>query len=219
MMTTIELLKKKAASAALDYIEDEIILGVGTGSTIQHLIDALPQVKHKLQGCVASSLRTAQALRALNLPVYDLPTVDGVDLYIDGADEVTMSGTMIKGGGGALTREKILAISARRFICIADDSKLVNALGAFPVAVEVLPMARSLVGRALVNLGGTPMYREGYLTDNGNIILDVYDLDLTDPLQVETQIKQITGVVESGLFIKRPADRVLIAKQDGVMSI
>lgn len=217
-MTPTERLKIKVAHAALEHIEDDSIVGIGTGSTVQCLIQVLSEVKHKLQGCVASSLRTAHALREHGIPVYDLPAVGAVDLYIDGADEVTTSRTMIKGGGGALTREKILAVAANRFICIVDNTKYVKKLGVFPVAVEVLPMARSLVGRELVKLGGTPMYREGFVTDNGNIILDVYDLDLSSPLQMEENLKQITGVVESGLFIKRRADIVLVAGEQGVTS-
>jgi ribose 5-phosphate isomerase A len=216
-MSEANALKATVACKALEYIQDDSIVGIGTGSTVSYLIQALSQIKHRLQGCVASSLRTAKALQDIGIPVYDLPTVGTLDLYIDGADEVTSSREMIKGGGGALTREKILAVSAHHFICIVDESKWVRALGRFPVAVEVLPMARSLVGRELVKLGGTPMYREGYLTDNGNLILDVYDLDLRCPMEMEARINQIVGVVENGLFIKRSADTVLVAKKEGVL--
>lgn len=211
-------LKTKVAEAALDYLQDVAILGIGTGSTVDCLIQLLPRVQSKIEACVASSLRTGNALKSLGIPVYELSAIGELPLYIDGADEVTHERVMIKGGGGALTREKILASAASRFICLVDASKVVNRLGAFPVAVEVLPMARSFVGRELVKLGGTPAYRTHYVTDNGNIILDVHDLDLSEPLSMEKRIKAISGVVDSGLFIERSADIVLVANEDGVIS-
>ncbi len=212
------VLKEKVAKAALPYLEGESMIGMGTGSTVECLIQLLPSIRSKIEGCVASSERTANALRAIGIPVYDLSAVGELSLYVDGADEVTSERLMIKGGGGALTREKILACASQHFLCLVDASKVVKQLGAFPVAVEVLPMARSFVGRELVKLGGTPVYRTHCTTDNGNLILDVHDLDLSQPLQMETAIKQIPGVVESGLFIKRPADTVLVAHQDRVSS-
>lgn len=211
MMVSSDFLKEKAAQAAVDYIRDDSIVGVGTGSTVGYFIAALSCIKNKIQGCVASSLRTVEALRRADIPVYELSMVDHLNIYIDGADEVTANRTMIKGGGGALTREKILATVAEKFICIVDQSKLVKTLGAFPIAVEVLPMARSFVGREIIKLGGDPVYREQFLTDNGNIILDVHHLDLINPMAMEEKLKQIPGVVENGLFIKRAADLVLVA--------
>lgn len=209
-------LKKQVAKAALEHLDDVSVLGIGTGSTVAYFIQALADIKHCIEGCVASSDSTAEALRAVGLPVIDLAVADPLALYIDGADEVTPHKSMIKGGGGALTREKIIANAARQFICLVDDSKCVNRLGAFPVAVEVLPMARSLVARALVKLGGDPVYREGFVTDNGNYILDVFNLNLDEPMAIEDAINILPGVVENGLFAKRPADKVLVARSRGV---
>ena len=212
-----EQLKVNVAEAALAYLDDYSIIGVGSGSTINCFIDALASVKHRLDGCVASSRATALRLRSVGIPVVDLSIAEPLELYVDGADEVTVRRDMIKGGGGALTREKIIATAAREFLCLVDESKLVQHLGKCPVAVEVIPLARSLVGRELVKLGGNPVYREHCVTDNGNIILDVSFLDLIDPLLMEQTINQIPGVVENGVFAKRLADRVLVACEDGIV--
>lgn len=209
-------LKLKAAQAALTYLEDDMIIGVGTGSTVNYFIDALATMKARIDACVASSVATEMRLRALGIPVIDLNAAGELPIYIDGADEVTVRGEMIKGGGGAHTREKIIATVARQFICIVDESKYVKQLGAFPIAIEVLPLARSLVGRELVKLGGSPMYRDEFLTDNGNIILDVYGLDTTDMRALETAINCIPGVVENGIFAARRADQVLLARHDAM---
>jgi ribose 5-phosphate isomerase A len=209
-------LKLKAAKAALDYIEDGITLGVGTGSTVNCLIQELVHVKHKIEACVASSKKTERLLRALNLPVIDLNVATEVSLYIDGADEVVRGGAMIKGGGGALTREKILANAANQFICIVDGSKLTTQLGAFPLAVEVIPMARSLVARKLVQLQGDPEYRDGFVTDNGNIIIDVHNLPMGNPSAIEDAINLIPGVVENGMFAHRLADKIIVATDNNI---
>lgn len=216
---TSEQLKQKVAFATLEHLKNHAIIGVGTGSTIKHFIAALAHIKHHLDGCVASSFATEQALRNAGIPVLELNTAEPLALYVDSADEVTLARTMIKGGGGALTREKIIATSAQQFICLVDESKLVHQLGQFPIAVEVLPMARSLVGREIIKLGGQPVYREQCITDNGNIILDVYGLPLNDALEMELALKEIPGVIESGLFIRRKADKVLIAKEKEILII
>jgi len=209
-------LKQQAAMAALSYIDDDMIVGVGTGSTVNYFIDALSTIKHRIDATVASSKATEARLKALGIPVIDLNVASSVPIYVDGADEVTAAGEMIKGGGGALTREKIVATVATKFICIVDESKVVKRLGKFPLAVEVIPMARSLVARELVKLGGSPEYREGFITDNGNIILDVHDLVINTPLSLEHSIKMIPGVVDSGLFANRVADIVLVGGPSGV---
>ncbi len=209
-------LKQQAAMAALDALQDNAVIGVGTGSTVAYFIEALVSKKSQIEGCVASSNATEKALRAVGLPVIDLAAAYPLALYVDGADEVTQQKTMIKGGGGALTREKIIATAAEQFVCIVDASKQVGRLGAFPVAVEVLPIARSLVARALVKLGGHPVYREGFVTDNGNCILDVFELNLDEPIRMEETIKCLPGVVESGIFAKRIADTVIAAGASGV---
>lgn len=209
-------LKRDAAKAALEYIEDDMIVGVGTGSTVNLFIKELAAIKHRIDACVSSSKATEALLRAEGIPVVDLNFVYDLPIYIDGADEVTEHGVMIKGGGGAHTREKIVAQVAQKFICIADHSKLVQHLGNFPVAVEVIPLARSYVARQLVQLGGDPEYREGFVTDNGNIILDVFNLTINEPMDLEDRINKITGVVENGLFAHRVADVILLASQDGV---
>ncbi len=210
-------LKVKAAHAALAYLGDNQIIGVGTGSTVNYFIDELPKVRHRIDACVASSVATEARLRAIGIPVIDLNVADNVALYIDGADEVNSRCEMIKGGGGALTREKIIASVAQRFICIVDETKWVQQLGGFPVAVEVLPMARSYVARELVKLGGDPVYRDGFLTDNGNIILDVCNIPLGClPKTLEDTINTIPGVVENGIFGTRLADQVLVAYPDRV---
>ena len=210
--------KQAAAQAALAYIETGMILGVGTGSTVNCLIDLLPQVQ--LKGAVASSNITAEKLTALGIEVMDLNLTGTLDLYIDGADEVDSQHNLIKGGGGALTREKIVAAASRQFICLVDASKTVNQLGVdFPVPIEVLPQARSYVARQLVELGGDPVYREGFVTDYGNVILDVYGLDVRDPLAMEQRLNNIVGVVCNGIFAANRADIVLKATADGVQTL
>ena len=201
-------LKIKAAKAALEYIENDSVVGVGTGSTVNLFIKELATIKHKIDACVSSSKATESLLRAEGIPVIDLNSIQDIPVYIDGADEVTAQGLMIKGGGGAHTREKIVAQLAKQFICIVDESKVVPHLGNFPVAVEVIPLARSMVARKLVQLGGDPEYREGFVTDNGNII--------PEPMDLEEQINKIPGVVENGLFAHRLADIILVASKEGV---
>lgn len=212
-------LKMKAAKAALQYIEDDMVVGVGTGSTVNFFIKELAAIKHRIDACVSSSKATEALLRKEGIPVIDLNSVKDLSIYIDGADEVTEHGEMIKGGGGAHTREKIVAQVAEKFICIVDNSKLVKHLGNFPVAVEVIPMARSMVARQLVQLGGDPEYREGFVTDNGNIILDLFNLTINEPMDMEDRINRITGVVENGIFAHRVADVILLASQDGVQRV
>lgn len=212
-------LKRAAAQAALAYIDEEMIIGVGSGSTVDFFIEALAQVKTKIEGAVASSKATAERLKAAGIPVFDLNTVSYLPLYIDGADEINTHLQMVKGGGGALTREKIIAAVARKFICIADTSKKVGLLGQFPIAVEVIPMARSYVAREIVKLGGDPAYREHFLTDNGNIILDIYNLTIMEPIKLEQQLNNIVGVVSNGIFAARPADVLLLAGEKGVEKI
>ncbi len=209
-------LKQAAAKAALAYIEDDMILGVGTGSTVQYFIEGLQAVKGRLEGVVASSEDTAKKVKALGIPLLDLNSVSQLPLYVDGADEVGPFKRLIKGGGGALTREKIIAAAAEKFICIIDQSKKVDLLGTYPVPVEVIPMSRSYVARQLVKLGGEPVYREGFLTDNGNVILDVYNFHILDPVELEKMINHITGVVENGIFAQRTADLVLVGTPQGV---
>jgi ribose 5-phosphate isomerase A len=209
-------LKRVAAVAALDYIEPGSIVGVGTGSTVNHFIEALAGIKHKIDGAVSSSEATSARLRQHGIPVLDLNAVDGLPLYVDGADEANRHLHLIKGGGGALTREKIIAAVAARFVCIADEGKLVGALGAFPLPVEVIPMARSYVARELVKLGGRPVWREGYVTDNGNAILDVHGLTVFEPVKLETELNNIVGVVTNGIFARRPADVLLLGSAAGV---
>ncbi|MFZ0485611.1 MAG: ribose-5-phosphate isomerase RpiA [Arenicellales bacterium] len=211
--------KLAAAEAALDFIESGMIVGVGTGSTVDHFIDALPRVKGKLDGTVASSLATEEKLKRYNLPVTTLDRSGDLPLYVDGADEATRHLSLIKGGGGALTREKILAAASERFVCIIDGSKLVDVLGAFPLPVEVIPMARSFVARQLVKLGGQPVLREGLTTDNGNLILDVHNLEISDPVVLEQKINQIPGVVSNGIFAQRGADLLLVGSESGVERI
>lgn len=211
--------KKAAAEAALQFIEDDMVVGVGTGSTVLYFIEALNKVKQKIEGAVASSVATANKLKSLSIPLIDLNSVSNLPIYVDGADEINPAKQMIKGGGGALTREKIIATCAKKFICIADESKKVDILGDFPVAIEVIPMARSFVARTIVQLGGDPVYREGVVTDNGNIILDVFNFKLLDPKAIEEKLKTIVGVVESGIFARRPADIALLGSVDGVKKI
>ncbi|MFM9913022.1 MAG: ribose-5-phosphate isomerase RpiA [Methylophilaceae bacterium] len=216
-MATQDELKQQVAKAAVAYVKGGII-GVGTGSTANFFIEELAKVKHKIDGAVASSEATAQRLRGHGIEVFDLNSVNGMEIYVDGADEVTEHFHMLKGGGGALTREKIVAACADKFICIVDGSKLVPVMGKFPLPVEVLPMARSHVARQLVKLGGQPVLRD-FTTDNGNLILDVHNLNIVDPVSLEAQINQIVGVVTNGLFAARPADVVLLATQEGVKTL
>ncbi len=211
--------KKAAALAALDFIKDEMVIGVGSGTTADFFIAALATVKNKIEGAVASSQKTAEKLRALAIPVLDLNTVTELQLYVDGADEINTAKQMIKGGGGALTREKIIAMVAKKFICIADENKKVDMLGTFPVAVEVIPMARSYVARQIVELGGDPVYREGFVTDNGNVLLDVYNLKLLQPKLIEETLKKIVGVVDNGIFATRTADILLLGQGAGVLQL
>ncbi len=208
--------KQVAAEAALDFIETGEIIGVGTGSTTNFFIDALVKVKSKVDGVVASSEASSERLRAIGLPVLDLNRTGDLSLYVDGADEATRHLQLIKGGGGALTREKIVASASRRFVCIIDQSKLSDHLGSFPLPVEVIPMAQSLVARKLISMGGQPELRTGFTSDNGNVILDVRGLDLTDPLRMEAEINLLAGVVDNGLFAVRRADVLLVGTDDGV---
>ncbi|MFO7552562.1 MAG: ribose-5-phosphate isomerase RpiA [Haliea sp.] len=220
---TQDELKQAVAAAALDYIrphlEENTVLGIGTGSTANLFIDGLAALRGQVNATVASSDASAERLRQHGIPVYELNTVNQVDFYIDGADEANESLQLIKGGGAALTREKIVAAVARSFICIADDSKLVHTLGAFPLPVEVIPMARSHVARELVKLGGDPVYREGVVTDNGNVILDVHNFSIPQPLAMEAKINNIAGVVSNGLFALRPADVLLLGTAQGVKTL
>jgi ribose 5-phosphate isomerase A len=213
-MNTQDAMKKQAAEAALAYVEEGII-GVGTGSTVNHFIDALAGIKGRIEGAVSSSVASTERLKGHGIPVYDLNAVGELSLYVDGADESNAQLQLIKGGGGALTREKIVAAASRQFVCIADESKLVRVLGAFPLPVEVIPMARSYVGRELVRLGGTPVWREGFVTDNGNLILDVQHLEIMEPAKLEQTINNIAGVVTVGIFALRPADVLILGTPDG----
>lgn len=208
--------KQQVAKAALEYVVEDTIIGVGTGSTANYFIDALATIKHKIEGTVASSEATANRLKSHGIPVLELNSVDEISVYIDGADESNRYLHLIKGGGGALTREKIVAAASKRFVCIADNSKLVDVLGKFPLPVEVIPMARSYVARELVKLGGQPVWRQGFTTDNGNVILDLHNLKISEPVKLETLLNEITGVVTNGLFASRPADVLLLGSDKGV---
>ena len=212
-------LKKQVAAAALSYVEYDAIVGVGTGSTVNFFIEMLSEIKHKIAGAVASSIASEKLLKQYGIPVFDLNSVDNVPVYIDGADEVNHHKQMIKGGGAALTREKILAASSKKFICIVDESKVVDVLGKFPLPIEVIPMARGYVARELLKLDCDPHYREGVITDNGNIILDARGLKLVDPIAIECTINNITGVVSNGIFARRPADVVLISQDAGISTL
>jgi ribose 5-phosphate isomerase A len=214
-----DTLKKRAAEAALDYIHDTKIIGVGTGSTVNYFIDFLGPIKHQFEGAVSSSEASTQKLQALGIPVLDLNDVATLDVYVDGADEVNPSLQLIKGGGGALTREKIIAAASVSFVCIADASKFVPQLGAFPLPVEVIPMALQYVTRQLSQLGGTPIWRDKFITDNGNYILDVHGLTISEPIQLETLINNMTGVVTVGLFAERSADIVLLSSAQGIKTM
>ncbi|MCB1827211.1 MAG: ribose-5-phosphate isomerase RpiA [Coxiellaceae bacterium] len=218
-MSSQEELKKEAAIAAMQYVKEDTVVGVGTGSTVNFFIDELAKIKHKIEGAVASSKATEVQLKSKGIPVCDLNSVNHIPVYVDGADEFNDYLYLVKGGGGALTREKIVAAASDTFICIVDESKKVDVLGKFPLPVEVIPMARSFVAREMVKLGGDPEYREGYVTDNGNVILDVYNLNILDPIALEEQINHIAGVVSNGIFAKRHADKVLMATPNGIATI
>jgi len=211
--------KQAVARAALAYVVDDAWIGVGSGSTANLFIDELAKVRHRIKGTVSSSVKSTERLRAHGILVEELNNVDDVPVYVDGADEVTRHGAMIKGGGGALTREKIVAAVARKFVCIVDGTKLVDVLGRFPLPVEVIPMARSYAAREIVKLGGQPALRMGFVTDNGNVILDVHGLAITDPVAVETRIGAIAGVVTVGLFARRGADVILMGTDEGVRTL
>lgn len=217
-------LKKAVAQAAIDYVlpkimDDDTIIGIGTGSTANCFIDLLAAHKAKIYGAVASSEASAERLKSHGIPVYDLNSVSGIEVYVDGADETNERLELIKGGGGALTREKIVAAAAKEFVCIVDNSKWVRRLGEFPLPVEVIPMARSYVGRELAKLGGNPVLREDFITDNGNIILDLFNCNIDVPCQMEEKINNITGVVCNGLFALRPADLLIMGGKDGIQSL
>jgi ribose 5-phosphate isomerase A len=211
--------KKAVALAALEYVESGWVIGVGTGSTANHFIDGLARIKGKLDGAVASSNATAERLKKHGIQVLDLNATGDLPLYVDGADEATKHLHLIKGGGGALTREKIVAAASQKFVCIADDSKLVGVLGKYPLPVEVIPMARSYVARQIVLLGGQPVLRENFKTDNGNLILDVHNLNIMNPVELEEKLDHLAGVVTNGLFARRPADVLLLASDQGVKTL
>lgn len=213
---TQDEMKQATAQAAIAHVPAGCIVGVGTGSTANFFIDELGRIRNRIEGAVASSEASAQRLKRLGIEVFDLNSIDELPVYVDGADEITRHLAMIKGGGGALTREKIVAAVARKFVCIADESKLVDVLGRFPLPVEVIPMARSHVARELARLGGQPQWRQGFTTDNGNIILDVHNLQITAPAELETALNQIAGVVTNGLFARRGADVLLLGTAGGV---
>ncbi len=212
-------MKQAVAKAAIDYIKPGMIVGVGTGSTANYFIDELAKIKGQIETTVASSEASAARLKGHGIPVEDLNMVSTIDVYVDGADESTKHLHLMKGGGGALTREKIVAAVARQFVCIADESKLVDIMGEFPLPIEVIPMARSYVAREMVKLGGQPAYREGFVTDNGNVILDVHGLQIMNPVEMEQQLNNIVGIVTNGLFAMRPADVLLLGTPDGVKTL
>jgi ribose 5-phosphate isomerase A len=216
---TQDEMKKNAAWAALQYVPRNTVVGVGTGSTVNHFIDALASIKHEIKGAVSSSVQSTEKLKALGIAVLDLNGIDSFSVYVDGADEINSQKHMIKGGGAALTREKIVAAVADKFICIVDQSKQVDVLGKFPLPVEVIPMAAAYVARELTKLGGRPVLRQGVTTDNGNVILDVHDLAITEPLKLEQQINNIVGVVCNGIFAHRCANLVLVGSAQGTKVI
>ena len=213
------ILKQEVAKAALQYIEYDSIVGVGSGTTVAFFIDALASIKHKIKGAVSASDVSSEHLRKHGIEVLDLNSVSNIPFYIDGADEINQHLQMIKGGGAALTREKIIAAASQKFVCIADISKKVDVLGKFPLPIEVIPMARSYVAREIVKLGGDPDYRQGVVTDNGNIILDIYNLKITDPVALEIKLNNIAGIVTNGLFAQRRANILLLASEQGVKTI
>uniref|UniRef100_A0A486XVB5 Ribose-5-phosphate isomerase A n=1 Tax=Rheinheimera sp. BAL341 TaxID=1708203 RepID=A0A486XVB5_9GAMM len=216
---TQDEMKKNAAWAALQYIPRNTVVGVGTGSTVNHFIDALATIKNEISGAVSSSIQSTEKLKALGIEVLDLNSIDSYSVYVDGADEINSQKQMIKGGGAALTREKIVAAVADTFICIVDQTKQVDVLGKFPLPVEVIPMATAYATRELSKLGGRPVLRQGVITDNGNVILDVHDLDISNALQLEQQINNIVGVVCNGIFAHRGADMVLVGSAEGTQVI
>jgi len=212
-------MKKRAAEAALAFIENDMVVGVGTGSTVNYFIDGLARLKGRIEGAVSSSEATTQRLKAHGIPVLDLNAAGPLPLYVDGTDEATRHLQLIKGGGGAVTREKIVAAASEQFVCIADESKLVDVLGAYPLPVEVIPMARSYVGRELLRRGGQPVLRERFITDNGNLIIDVHNLSILEPARLEAELNNITGIVTVGLFARRPADVLLLGTPSGVREL
>ena len=212
-------MKQAVARAAIEYVVPGTIVGVGTGSTANYFIDELAKIKGQIEGTVASSVATAERLEGHGIPVLDLNSVDSLSVYIDGADESNRHLHLVKGGGGALTREKIVAAVADKFVCIADETKLVDYLGRFPLPIEVIPMARSYVAREIVKLGGEPVLREGFTTDNGNVILDVHNWEIMEPVKLEQQLNNIVGVVTNGLFAMRPADVLLLGTREGVKTL
>ena len=216
---TQDEMKQAVAKAAIEYIEVGSIVGVGTGSTANFFIDELAKIKGKIEGTVASSVASAERLKGHGIDVFDLNAVDGLSVYVDGADESNHYLHLVKGGGGALTREKIVAAASDRFVCIADESKLVHYLGKFPLPIEVIPMARSYVAREIVKLGGEPVLRQNFTTDNGNIILDVHNWEIMEPVKLEQELNNITGVVTNGLFAMRPADVLLLGTKEGVKTL
>jgi ribose 5-phosphate isomerase A len=216
---TADEMKKQAAWAALEYINTDGVVGVGTGSTVNHFIDALATIKGRIEGAVSSSIVSSKRLEEVGIPVLDLNNVGEIAVYVDGADESNHQLQLVKGGGGALTREKIIAAASDKFVCIADESKLVDVLGSFPLPVEVIPMARSYVAREIVKLGGQPVYREGFITDNSNVILDVHGLEIMEPIKLEKTLNDIVGVVTNGLFAMRPADVLLLGSESGTKTV
>jgi ribose 5-phosphate isomerase A len=216
---TQDEMKRKAAEAALEYVIEDEIVGVGTGSTVNHFIDVLAEIKHKIKGAVSSSVASTERMEGYGIKVYDLNEVNGIEVYIDGADESDHHLNLIKGGGGALTREKIIAGASKKFVCIADESKLVDVMGKFPLPVEVIPMARSFIARELVKHGGRPVYREGFVTDNGNDILDVHDLQILEPVKLENELNKLPGIVTVGIFANRPADVLILGTPDGAKTV
>jgi len=217
---TQDEMKQAVAKAAIEYVEAGTIVGVGTGSTANFFIDELAKIKHKIEGTVASSEASAERLKGHGIEVFDLNSVSEIAVYVDGADESNKFLHLVKGGGGALTREKIVAAASKKFVCIADESKLVDVMGQFPLPIEVIPMARSLVAREIIKqIGGEPVLREGFTTDNGNIILDVHNLEIMEPTKIEQILNNITGVVTNGLFAIKPANVLLLGTQDGVKTI
>lgn len=212
-------MKKAAAAAALEYVEHDMVVGIGTGSTANHFIDLLAGIKARIDGAVASSEASAERLRGHGIPVFDLNKIGDLALYVDGADESDHQLNLIKGGGAALTREKIVAAASEKFICIADESKLVDTLGTFPLPVEVIPMAQSYIGRQIIKLGGDPALRDGCITDNGNVIIDIHGLNITDPKALEQKINALAGVVSVGLFAREPADVLILGGPDGARTI
>jgi len=211
--------KKQVAEAALAYVENDTIVGVGTGSTVNFFIECLANIKHRIDGAVSSSDATEALLKQHNIPVLSLNSANDIPVYVDGADEATKHLHLIKGGGGALTREKIVAAASKKFVCIIDETKLVDVLGTFPLPIEVIPMAQSYVAREITKLGGQPILREGFTTDNGNIILDVHNLSILKPVELEQELNKLAGIVTNGLFAQRPADVLLIASDNGVQAL